>query len=145
MIVIYNYLRNQCLTPLKLWVRTCSGRGVLDTTLCDEVCQWLATGRWFTPVFSTNKTDRHDISEILLKVALNTINPTTFFILSRFILKALLHGKASIAILVSCNFLYHDPCRSTFHAEFVYKLFPPKWRILIMKTLSNKKFVPLTK
>ena len=31
---------------------------------------------WFfpsTPVSSTNKTDRHDIAEILLKVALNTI------------------------------------------------------------------------
>ena len=28
-----------------------------------------------TQVFSTNKTDRHDITEILLKVALNTINP----------------------------------------------------------------------
>jgi hypothetical protein len=27
------------------------------------------------PVSSTNKTDRHDITEILLKVALNTINP----------------------------------------------------------------------
>jgi hypothetical protein len=27
-----------------------------------------------TPVFSTNKTDCHDIIEILLKVALNTIN-----------------------------------------------------------------------
>ena len=26
-----------------------------------------------SPVSSTNKTDRHDISEILLKVALNTI------------------------------------------------------------------------
>jgi len=46
------------------------------TTLCDKVCQWLATGRWFSsapPVSSTNKTDRHDISEILLKVALSTI------------------------------------------------------------------------
>jgi len=30
-----------------------------------------------TPVSSTNKTDRHDITEILLKVALNitTLNP----------------------------------------------------------------------
>jgi len=28
------------------------------------------------PVSSTNKTDRHDITEILLKVALNTIKPT---------------------------------------------------------------------
>ena len=27
-------------------------------------------------VSSTNKTDRHDITEILLKVALNTINET---------------------------------------------------------------------
>ena len=36
-----------------------------------------ATGRWFssgTPVSSTNKTDRHDMTEILLKVALSTIN-----------------------------------------------------------------------
>ncbi len=28
-----------------------------------------------TPVSSTNNTDRHDITEILLKVALNTITP----------------------------------------------------------------------
>jgi len=34
-----------------------------------------AAGRWFspgTPISSTNKTDRHDIAEIVLKVALNT-------------------------------------------------------------------------
>jgi hypothetical protein len=33
-----------------------SWRGVLDTTLCDKVCRWLATGRFFslgTPVAST--------------------------------------------------------------------------------------------
>jgi hypothetical protein len=30
---------------------------------------------WFSPVSSTNKTDHHDITEILLKVALNTIKP----------------------------------------------------------------------
>ena len=29
-----------------------------------------------TPVSSINKTDRHDITEILLKVALNTIKQT---------------------------------------------------------------------
>jgi hypothetical protein len=49
------------------------------TTLCDKVCQWLATGRWFSPdspVSSTNKTDNHDITEILLKVALNTNKQT---------------------------------------------------------------------
>ena len=45
----------------------------------DKVCQWLATGWWFSPgplVSSTNKTDRHDITEILLKVVLNTIKQT---------------------------------------------------------------------
>ena len=37
----------------------------------------LEEDRWFspgTPVSSTNKTDRYDITEILLKVALSTIN-----------------------------------------------------------------------
>jgi hypothetical protein len=36
-------------------------------------------GLWFspgTPVSSTNKTDQHDITEILLKVALNTLTIT---------------------------------------------------------------------
>ena len=40
-------------------------RGVLDTAMCDKICQLLATGRWFSPgtsVSSTNKTDRHDIN-----------------------------------------------------------------------------------
>jgi len=55
----------------------CSWRGVLDISLCDQVCQGLATGQWFstgTRVSSTNKADRNNITEILLKVALNTIN-----------------------------------------------------------------------
>jgi hypothetical protein len=43
------------------------------TTLCDKVCQWFYTG---PPVSSYNKTDRHDITEILLKVASNTIKQT---------------------------------------------------------------------
>ena len=54
-------------------------RGVLDTTLCDKVCQGLAACRWVSPsasVSSTNKTDWHDIVELLLHVALNTIHPT---------------------------------------------------------------------
>ena len=35
---IYNYLCNQCLSPLMLWVRIPLKRGVLNTTLCDKVC-----------------------------------------------------------------------------------------------------------
>ena len=81
---IHNYLCNQCLSPLKLWVWILLKQGVLNTTLCHKVSQWLATCRWFslgTPVSSTNKTDRHDITEILLKVALSTINQSTTHIL----------------------------------------------------------------
>ena len=68
---IYNYLCNQWL-PLMLWVRI--PLRARCTTLCDKVCQWNKTGRWFSPgppFSSTKKTD--DITEILLKVALNTI------------------------------------------------------------------------
>jgi len=43
----------------------------------DKISQLLAHGRWFspgTPASSTTKTGRHDIADILLKVASNTIN-----------------------------------------------------------------------
>jgi hypothetical protein len=42
-----------------------------------RVYQFLAHGRWFspgTPASSTTKIGRHDIAEILLKVALSTKN-----------------------------------------------------------------------
>ena len=73
---IYNYLCNQCLLPLKLWVRIASLRGVLDTTLCNKVFQWIVwqVGGFLLSVSSSNKTDRHDTTQILLKVALNTIS-----------------------------------------------------------------------
>jgi hypothetical protein len=41
---------------------------------------------WFSPgipVASTNKTDHHDITEIFLKVALNTITLTTIKVNTR--------------------------------------------------------------
>jgi hypothetical protein len=62
-----------------LWVIISLRQGVLDTTLCDKVCQWLAAGLWFSlgiPVSTTNNTDCHDIMEILLKVSLNTLTLT---------------------------------------------------------------------
>ena len=40
------------------------------TRLACDVYQLLAHGRWFSPASSTTKTGRHDIAEILLKVAL---------------------------------------------------------------------------
>ena len=74
---IYNYLCNRRLSPQMLWVRiTLRAR---CTTFCDKVCQWRVAGQWFSLVSSTNKTDCHDIAEIFLKVALNTINLTFQF------------------------------------------------------------------
>ena len=52
-------------------------RVVLNTTLCDKVRQLLVTCQWFSPgtlVSATNKTDRHYITEICLKLAFNAIN-----------------------------------------------------------------------
>ena len=49
--------------------------------MCDKVCQWLAIGGLFslcTPVSSTNKSDPHDITEILLKVAFNIPDPPPY-------------------------------------------------------------------
>ena len=67
-------VRDQCISPLYCELEPCSRRCVLDTTLCVKVCQWISPG---SQVSSTNKTDRHDITEILLKVVLNTINQPT--------------------------------------------------------------------
>jgi hypothetical protein len=58
-----------CLTPLSRLAAA-----------SDKVYQLLAHGQWIspgTPASSTTKTGRHDIAEILLKVALNTKNQSS--------------------------------------------------------------------
>ena len=70
---INNYLCNQCLSPLKLWVR------IPFMTRCTRynIMWWsLSVTCNRSVVFSTNKTDHHNITETLLKVALNTIKQT---------------------------------------------------------------------
>ena len=60
-------------------------RGVVDTTVCNTVCQSLVAGLWFstdTSGSSKNKTDFHDIPEIVLKVTLNTITLTLTHIMN---------------------------------------------------------------
>ena len=59
------------------WVRArlckLQKRCIQLAALSDEAYQLLAHGRWFspdTPASSTTKTGRHDLAEILLKVAL---------------------------------------------------------------------------
>jgi hypothetical protein len=56
-----------------LWVRN----PLMERCTPMQLCQWLVAGRWFypdTPVSSTNKTNRLNITIVLLKVALNTLN-----------------------------------------------------------------------
>jgi hypothetical protein len=66
---IYNYLCNQCLSPL-MWIQILLRR-------CDlpQVGGFIRVLQ-FPPVSPIKKTDRHDITEILLKVTLNTIKQT---------------------------------------------------------------------
>jgi hypothetical protein len=59
-----------CLNKL-LYVSTCTEKHPIQQVIYNP--SWFSPG---TPVSSTNKTDRHDITEILLKVALSTINET---------------------------------------------------------------------
>ena len=68
-------------------------RDVLDTTLCDKVCRQVGGFCLCTSVFSTNKTDCHDIAAKLLKVALNTITITIIDI-------RLTHNNVSARLLI---------------------------------------------
>ena len=73
---VYNYICNQCLSPLMLRVRI--SIRARCTTLCGKVYQWFSPGILVSSIY---KNDHHDIIEILLKVALNTIKQTTNIIL----------------------------------------------------------------
>jgi hypothetical protein len=99
------------------------------TTLCNKVCQWLATGRWFSPdipVSSTNKTDHHDITEMLFKVALNAIKPTqseiTFQVDS---------DQRGITLMILCE-IFTNSCLHLFNLYWISSMF----RCLKVKTGS---------
>ena len=63
--MVVGFITTCAISAYRCMLESGSWRGVFDTTLCDQVCQLVS---------STNKANRHDITEILLKVALNTIN-----------------------------------------------------------------------
>ena len=89
------------------------------------------TGRWFSPgtlVSSTNITDRHDITEILLKVALNTINPNPIFVdnnrapdkLRICVFYAMKTSKNACIIRSECtHYAYILLCKQTFQIRSV--------------------------
>ena len=77
-IVLYSFL---IIDWLVLWIRIPFRWGVLDThyvikfvTDLKQVSGFFLVLR-FPPISPTNNTERHAITEILLKVALNTIKP----------------------------------------------------------------------
>ena len=73
---------------------------------------WLATGRWFslgTANSSTNETDCHNTTEILLKVALNTINHQNKYLLwpSKRTMNHVSHMMDGCFMTIQEN---HEPC-----------------------------------
>ena len=128
------------------------------TTLCDKVCQWIATGRWFspgTPVSSTYKIDRHDIAEILLKVALNTIKQTNkrfvywifalfwqsgmFCFSFCFTSRQVRNGNDPDAQTSNTNFKQNKNWENMTFQEIV----PKKWQHLIFYTIIQSIFLIL--
>jgi hypothetical protein len=94
---IYNYLCNQFLSSLKLWV---SNHGEVYS-IHHYVIKWFSQS---TPVSSTNKTDRHNRADLLLKEALNTIILTLTTVSGNHL--ASLNVKPSINVIqtMMCNY-----------------------------------------
>ena len=77
--MVVGFTTNYAISAYHHWCCEFESRSGRDVQHYAIKCQWLATGRWFSSgptVSSTNKTDRHDITEIWFKVALNTIKQT---------------------------------------------------------------------
>jgi len=75
----------------------------------DKVYQLLAHGLWFspgTPASSTTKTDRHVIAEILLKVALNTINQIKSIDIYSILPSGLANSYIISDLLINRNFFF---------------------------------------
>ena len=111
-------------------------------------CQWLTTGRWFTlgaPVSSTNKSDRHDITEILLKVALNTITLTLLELImkskiNRYKARKTLKFKSHIFYKKWQwkNHYFHCFVRFYSHKTFEYEFCSHTWKTSNQNVRTNK-------
>ena len=75
---------------------------VLHAIPYDIVCQWPSTGGWFSqrsPVSCTNKTNRHDITEILLNLTLHLMN-LNHMIFSGIVVEWNIHPASNQLVLV---------------------------------------------
>jgi hypothetical protein len=80
-----------------------------------DICQLLVAGWWFSPdtlVSSTNKTYHHDIAEILLKVALNTLtltlNPAIDIIPKSTFSETMINSNSLIDMFYNCKITNSD-------------------------------------
>jgi hypothetical protein len=77
--MVFGFTTTYAISAYHHWCReieSWSERGVQHYV---KVCHWHVTSPWFSlgpSISSSNKTDHHEITEILLKVALNTIKQT---------------------------------------------------------------------
>jgi hypothetical protein len=74
---LFVLLCNQCQSPLMFWVRipfmaSCTRFNIMWTSLSVMYDRWMVVSGYS----STNKTDRHNIIEKLLKVVINTLTLT---------------------------------------------------------------------
>ena len=102
----------------------------------DKVYQLLTHGRWFFPASSTTKTGRHDIAEILLKVALKHQKSKPVY--GHLILRHFRLYKVHSYLLTVLNtgFLQSDQVQ-----RYIYKI---NWlNIKVLKTAASSKSINL--
>ena len=119
----------------------------------DKVYQLLAHGRWFSPgipASSTTKTGRHDIAEILLKVALNTnfcleikkINLSKFM----YSWRTVVHTNVKILELFLDIYFFStidfDFCNLSSSGDVIYKERWWHWHKLVTVSVSGTCIIP---
>jgi hypothetical protein len=95
----------------------------------DKVYQLLSHGRWFSPgtlTSSSTKTGRHDITEILLKVALNTIKQTIIFLCinaNKYGFSHFYSRNVNEEIVFIISLLYKRPHRDVYEVSVFHETF----------------------
>jgi hypothetical protein len=86
-------------------------QGVLDTTICDKVCQWLATGQWFSPGTPVSSTNDWNIVESGVKHYQTTATTTST------------EGYCNIDIYTTYISIIYNPLKTTDLSQVTDKLY----------------------